>query len=111
MLVSVQRRSFGLPEKHIASVFTSVEIARVRSQIVLKRISRPSNQLGCDAVECVILKAATADCRISTDLPPPGCTDQAKDFALANIQRQVIDHGLLAKSHHEIAHLDRKLVY
>src|SRR5665213_4191918 len=32
-----------------------------------------------------------------------GGADQAEYFPLANVQRQMVDHGLLAEAHHEIA--------
>src|ERR1700676_3933407 len=38
-----------------------------------------------------------------------GSADQAKDLALSDIQRQMVDHDMLAEPDHEVADADREL--
>src|SRR5258708_22429694 len=42
-------------------------------------------------------------------LTTPGGSDQAEDFTLANVQRQMFDHGLPAEPNDDVADADRKL--
>jgi hypothetical protein len=49
------------------------------------------------------------DCPHQHGLATPGGSDQAEDFTLANVQRQMVDHGLSAEPDDEVADADRKL--
>ena len=48
--------------------------------------------------------------RNSTDLPLPDAADHAQDLAGTDVERQMVEHDLVAEADHEIAHGDDRLL-
>ncbi len=48
--------------------------------------------------------------RSSTDLPAARAADHAEDLAPAHVEGEMVEHGLLAETDHEVAHLDDDLL-